>query len=246
MGVEGVGHMGSVLPQNSTVQNGNEPPLSQIDALSLLAQEAHSPVEAGNALRALDTIIASPTPTNALALGNNSACRDIYIGGAGDKDSSRIVQRYAERQQQLHPDRDIQYFAYSDWASVIDAASAPLRKGEPLNIIGHSLGGRNAIAIVNARTELKITNLISIDPVGSAGSGSKPSNVDVWANIVAEPSNRDWSDTVASAGRIAFGTTNITGADISRVSPANHGQFATMMSESNALQAIDLSYQKMK
>ncbi|MCX7556712.1 RHS repeat-associated core domain-containing protein, partial [Xanthomonadaceae bacterium JHOS43] len=137
--------------------------------------------------------------------------RSIYIGGGADKDRTRIVQDYAGAQKKLNPGRDVQYFSYREKAAISAAISAPLKEGEPLNVIGHSLGGREAIKQANS-TEAKITNLVTIDPVGSAGNGAKPSNVEAWTNVLAAPSDRNSSDTVASAGRTLFGSTATSGA----------------------------------
>jgi RHS repeat-associated protein len=167
--------------------------------------------------------------------------RTIYIGGGFDKDRSRIVQSHAERQVATQVDRDIQYFSYEESEAISKAINAPLMKDEPLNIVGYSWGGSEAISQAQQSTN-QITNLITIDPVGSAGDGSKPQNVEVWPNITAVPANPNRSDTVASVGRTFSGTTNTSGADINRTSSACHGDFGRMMRESNAQQAIDKSY----
>jgi pimeloyl-ACP methyl ester carboxylesterase len=167
--------------------------------------------------------------------------RDIYIGGASDKDASRIVERYAEAQMRAHPDRDIQFFSWADSRGISAALDRGIPINEPLNVIGHSMGGAEAIIQANA-TSAKIDNLITIDPVGSAGSGDKAANVATWANVTSVPSNRDFSDTVASAGRALLGTTDTSGADISRTSSASHGNFPQMMRQINAPQAIESSY----
>lgn len=138
-------------------------------------------------------------------------------------------------------DRDIQYFSYAESKAISEAINAPLMKDEPLNIVGHSWGGSEAILQAQQSTN-QITNLITIDPVGSAGDGSKPQNVKVWSNITAVPANPNRSDAVASVGRTFSGTTNTSGADINRTSSASHGDFGRMMRESNAQQAIDKSY----
>jgi len=169
--------------------------------------------------------------------------RDVYIGGAADKDRTRIVQDYAGAQQQINPDRDIQYFSYSEKGAIAEAISAPLKEGEPLNVIGHSLGGREAIRQAN-NTDAKITNLVTIDPVGSAGDGTKPSSVGTWTDVRAAPSDRNSSDTVASVGRATpwIGVTATSGAD-SKTMDTNHGNFPTMMSKSGAQDKVDVSYQ---
>ena len=115
--------------------------------------------------------------------------RDIYIGGAADKNNTRIVQDYAGAQKKANPGRDIQYFSYSEKKEITAAVNAPLQTGEPLNVIGHSLGGREAINQAN-NTGAQITNLVPIDPVGSAGNGTKSSNVGTWTDVTAVPANR--------------------------------------------------------
>lgn len=168
--------------------------------------------------------------------------RDIYIGGLADKNDTRIVQGYAGGQQNLHQDRDIQYFSYKEKAEITAAINAPLKDGEPLNVTGHSLGAREAIKQANS-TEAKITNLVTIDPVGSAGNGAKPANTENWVNVTAKPATSDFSDKVASVGRKFLGTTNTSGATTAQTSTAHHGYFDTMMSQVKAADTIDASYQ---
>lgn len=170
--------------------------------------------------------------------------RDIYIGGAADKDNTRIVQDHADSQQSLNQDRDVQYFSYKEKSEIAAAISAPLKDGEPLNVIGHSLGAREAINQANS-TDAKITNLVTIDPVGSAGNGTKPSNVETWTNVQAAPSNRNRSDTVASVGRAVLGTTATSGSE-SQTMTTSHGNFPSMMSKSGAQEKVDASYQQRK
>lgn len=174
--------------------------------------------------------------------------RDIYIGGGWDKKSflggSQIVESYANEQKRLHPDRDIQYFSWREVGNISEAMSKPLGEGEPLNVIGHSLGGSQAIRHAND-SNAAVTNLITIDPVGEqAGNGAKPANTGNWVNVTASPATRDSSDSVASAGRKGFGTTNTSGATTSQTSTAHHGYFRTMMSEVKAQDTIDNSYKK--
>lgn len=169
--------------------------------------------------------------------------KDIYIGGAWDKGKTRIVQDFAQRQQQLHPDRDIQYFSYKEGKEIASELAKPLQENEPLNVIGHSFGAREAVSQAIS-TSSNITNLITIDPVGSAGNGAKPSNVSTWSNVTASPSDRNSSDTIASIGRKLFGTTDTTGANPSQSSTSSHGDFPQMMSQIDALQKIESSYKE--
>ena len=174
--------------------------------------------------------------------------RDIYIGGGWDKKSfiggSQIVQSYAEDQKRLHPDRDIQYFSWKEVDNISAAMSRPLAEGEPLNVIGHSLGGSQAIRHAN-NSNATVTNLITIDPVGKqAGNGTKPASTGNWVNVTASPATTDRSDSVAKAGRVLFGTTNTSGATTSQTSTAHHVYFNTMMGEVKAQEAIDNSYKK--
>jgi RHS repeat-associated protein len=167
--------------------------------------------------------------------------KDIYIGGAADKNNTKIVQDYAGEQKKANPGRDIQYFSYSEKKEITAALNAPLKAGEPLNVIGHSLGGMEALNQANS-TQAKITNLITIDPVGSAGNGTKPSNVGTWTDVTAVPLSRNSSDWVASIGRTGFGTTATAGADSAKKLTTSHGDFDGMMSKSGSQQKVDASY----
>jgi pimeloyl-ACP methyl ester carboxylesterase len=167
--------------------------------------------------------------------------KDIYIGGAADKNDTKIVQGYAADQKKANPGRDIQYLSYSEKKEITAAVNAPLKAGEPLNVIGHSLGGREALNQAN-NTQAKITNLITIDPVGSAGNGTKPSNVGTWTDVTAVPVSRNNSDRVASIGRTFLGTTATSAADSAQKQTTSHGDFGGMMSKSGAQQKVDASY----
>ena len=170
-----------------------------------------------------------------------SGLRDVYIGGKWDKARTHIVESFAERQRQLHPTRDIEYYSHSEPKSIAAAIERPRSSGEPLNVIGHSLGASEALKQAGANSAA-IKNLILIDPVGSAGDGSKPSNVAAMAVVTANPAIRDTSDTIASIGRAVFGATNTNGSSYSLTTSFSHGQFSQMMDAAHGSQAIDRSY----
>lgn len=178
---------------------------------------------------------------NPIAFIDPDGRRDVFIGGAMDKNRSRIVQDYAANQKGSNPGRDVRYFSHREKGKIAAAINAPLADGEPLNVIGHSLGGREAIRQANS-TGAKITNLVTIDPVGGAGDGSKPANVDTWTDVTAVPTKKNMSDRVAGTGRKLMGTTETSGADVSRTMATNHGDFEYMMSSSGAQQQVDASY----
>lgn len=91
----------------------------------------------------------------------------------------------------------------------------------------------------------QIDNLITIDPVDfpafSIGPDITLGNVGTWTNVTANPAERDFTDTVASVGGKVDEA--VTGqADVRISSPANHGDFSRMMSDSRAERRIDDSY----
>ena len=170
--------------------------------------------------------------------------RDIYIGGASDA-RTRIVASYADRQRAAHPGREVRYYSYQRYQNIREAiASTP--RGEPVNVIGHSLGGAQAIREADIAGR-QIDNLITIDPVDTPGFGIGSDlsldNVGRWTNVTANPAERDWSDTVASLGGKVDETVTEQ-ADVNVSSGANHGDFSRMMSDARAEQKLNDSYRR--
>ena len=167
---------------------------------------------------------------------------DIYIGGMGD-DSSRLVFNYYQRQRRAYPRRDIRYFGWDQGAGIANAISSAPR-GEPINIIGHSLGGAEAIR-ASDRTNRTIDTLITIDPVDlpfdKISSNISLGNVKAWVNVLANPSESDRSDWIAWAGgKVDASVTDK--ADINFTSAKHHGEFQKMMDEINAARALEMTY----
>lgn len=168
--------------------------------------------------------------------------RDIYIGGGGDT-ATAIVMSYANDQMRAHPGRDIQYFIWSNAQGIQDAvASTPMN--EPLNVIGHSLGGAEAMRQDGVLRP--IDTLVTIDPVdlpGNAIDAPTANNIDAtnWINVTANPSSPNASDGIAAlGGKVSAERTS--GADSQVNSSANHGDFGPMMRQSGAQQAVDRTY----
>lgn len=168
--------------------------------------------------------------------------RDIYIGGADDDDSG-IVRGYAEAQRRQHPNRDVRYHEWWDVRGIANAINSTPREA-PLNIIGHSMGGAEAIRQA-AATRRPIDRLVTIDPV-NARDPLRPSftrkHVGAWANVTSD--SDDWlnpGNLIAGAGgRVSSRVTEM--ADLRHRSSANHGAFARMMAEIDAARAIDATY----
>ena len=171
-----------------------------------------------------------------------SGARDIYIGGAFDKNSTRIVQDYAARMQKEKPDRDIRYFSHVQDSDIKAAIEAPRSPNEPLNLIGHSMGGSEAIRQA-ADTTVQIDTLVTIDPVGGTGNVGVLANVSAWGNVNSDPSSYNSSDLVADVGNTIWPDSDVSGAGISINSSHSHGDFEDMLSQIKAPQAIDRSYQ---
>ena len=167
--------------------------------------------------------------------------RDIYIGGGGDKDGSRIVQDYADKIRQ-DTGADVRYFSWAESAEISAALSEPLKRGEPLNVIGHSLGASSAIDQTR-HSGAVVNNLVTIDPVGETNATGKPGNVKNWLNVDAKTADLNMSDAIALVGRYGlFGKTDTTGSDNSVRLDANHGDFTKMVNESGAADLITESY----
>lgn len=168
--------------------------------------------------------------------------RDIYIGGADDDDSG-VVRRYANEQRRQHPQRDVRYYEWWDLRGIANAINTTPREA-PLNVIGHSMGGAEAIRQA-AATRRRIDRLITIDPV-NARDPLRPSftrdHVGAWANVTS--ASDDWrnpGNIIARAGgRVSSRVTDM--ADLRHRSRANHGEFARMMAEINAARGIDSTY----
>jgi pimeloyl-ACP methyl ester carboxylesterase len=152
---------------------------------------------------------------------------DLYIGGAADDWFTWTVKRYADR---VHGS----YRSWTDPAGIMADITAAYRRGEPINIIGHSLGGSAAIiAAENSQARgMSIDLLITVDPVRAAGHFNR-SNVTTWVNVLAIPSSSETDDKIAWTGRKIVGVST-TQEDVGVTSSAHHGDFEKMMADAHA------------
>jgi len=170
---------------------------------------------------------------NPLARIDPDGLADIYIGGLGDKAFSHIVKGYEQNQQ--GKGRATKYFAWDEGKKAIKYANKMLKKGEPVNIIGHSWGAGVA-PLVAAGVKGKVSTLVGIDPVGlpnTFGMFGRPGNVETVVTVMAQPSSPNWSDIVADYGRDQAGLGGVpqafsSEADVTMTVDMNHEQFASM------------------
>jgi len=72
---------------------------------------------------------------------------DIYIGGMGDR-RSEIVSGYAQSPAAgASESRHVAYFGRNQKQEAIAYANSQIGNGEPMNIIGHSLGAAAAVEV---------------------------------------------------------------------------------------------------
>lgn len=170
--------------------------------------------------------------------------RDIYIGGARDR-ANRIVRNYVDDQRRRHPNRDIRYYEWWDIRGIGNAIRSTPR-GAPLNVIGHSMGGAEAIRQARA-TRRPIDLMVTIDPVAARDPlryGPAPGKVRAWANVTSQSPYplRPGNMAASSGGRVSRTVTDQ--ADLRLVSSADHEDFKGMMRSINAQRAIDATYQR--
>jgi len=156
------------------------------------------------------------------------------------------VKSYAQ-QQTILTGRDVEYFSW-DQSKNISSAINGAPTGEPINLIGHSLGGAEAIRQADA-TDRTISSLVTIDPVDLPGQAVSPNlsilNVKTWVNVTSNPAQMDWSDYVAAAGGKVSSTVTDQ-ADLNIDSRLHHGDFSGMMKQANAANGINATYNSIK
>jgi RHS repeat-associated protein len=157
--------------------------------------------------------------------------RTIFIGGLMDKWTDNVISF-----QKTYPNS--QYFSYYQ-AGAIQRAINGVPRGEPINLVGHSLGAATAAEIA-ASTHRKIDNLVTIDPVGPLTVGRQPPvpcrqelNVGIWVDVNANPGPKwDRSDYIADDGG-KWGNRPETQADIYIEYSGHHADFLQMMHSQN-------------
>ena len=127
--------------------------------------------------------------------------------------------------------RDIEYVDHKDHKQLLDLINSTPR-GEAVNLIGHSWGGDQA-AVATLKASRRVTLLVTVDPVGRSNKASPAANSGTWVNVLATPSTRDRSDTIASIGGKPADI-DYTGLDEQIEVDTNHGDFSGMMQAKTA------------
>lgn len=184
---------------------------------------------------------------------------DVYLGGMSDKSTEQV--RSFARGRGSEDGNPVVYFGHNDVDEASQYIQANLKKGEPLNIIGHSYGADAAVRVAR-KSGKPVTNLIAVDPVGKAfgafrsrSSRKRPSNVKHIRVVVNSrpPGEFDRGDLAEFVGKKVLGGAKLpvyreANADAFDTVEAHHGDFEAMMSNTpedggpSLIIVIDLSY----
>ena len=153
----------------------------------------------------------------------------IFIGGGCDGycPGQEIVKSYAESV-------GAKFFTHMQSIDIMTAVMNANARGEPVVLIGHSLGGPEALR--RSADGNKVDLLVTVDPVGSLSNRTmrRMDNFDgLWVDIrAAERTGKSASrgDDIARLGRNLFGKTQ-SGADVPLKTNLSHEQFPQMLDE---------------
>ena len=164
---------------------------------------------------------------NPVSASDRLGLYEIFIGGFMDS-KFRPVKGYYE--DNFKSRGKSAYFEHDEGDKVIALINRITSEcpNEPINVIGHSWGAETAEDVAKALPGV-IDLLVTVDPVSRWWSKGDPRpNVNEWININAGPSNRDFSDTVASVGG-KWGNWPDGKADAHYSVDASHAYFRNMM-----------------
>lgn len=220
------------------------------DALTFLTHAAAngSPLERGQALRALDSITLDRAATNALATGSAKAADNrprsrvdvnspIFIGGGGEG-YNVLGQDFASSVEPYIQDRSGggNFYTHRQDSAVRSAIRTTHEAGRPVILIGHSWGGSDAIHAARwARGQgITVDLLITIDPVGQPNyfhlSNSTYDGIARnWVTVTADMPGIQAGDVVANLwGKTPMAVQNHADVVISDTG-AGHADFGRMM-----------------
>ena len=156
---------------------------------------------------------------------------DIFVGGFGDKGlRTNVVRGYQESYREQRPSRSVGYHGRKDLEGIVTALKSAESIGGPVNVACHSMGCTDTLRAIRY-SGVKVDNLATIDPVGSLGDGTKPSNVENWINVEGIPGvgEHDYNDWIEGVGEGIFSQSKTHGADSNNKSDHNHNEFGAMM-----------------
>jgi len=171
----------------------------------------------------------SPQPASPPKVGRGGV--DIFVGGGADRLIGRNTLDY-QRNYARSSGRQTRYVSHLDTGGLEQAIREGGKSGGPVNVVGHSYGGTAAYNTIKSRPDLRVDNLVTIDPVGrlSRGrSGFTPTQVGNWTNVTAQPGKLNLSDVVALVGGKAPAIPTDY-ADSNFYVKTNHANFEDMMS----------------
>ena len=134
------------------------------------------------------------------------AVLDVFIGGASDS-RHQIVQQYFDTHWKPIPNRESEYFAWTQRRAVIARIEEFLNTYAhgKVNVIGHSYGGDTACWVIADLVRFKsrrVDRLLTLDPVSilRPDLARVRQGVGYWVNIVADPTRPGPHDLIAICG----------------------------------------------
>ena len=178
----------------------------------------------------------------------------IFIGGAADKNPFwffgsygpyHIVGDFADEFVEVDGNSD--YFGYDEGNQILEKVKAALVSDpcEPINFVGHSYGGKTAVALARilANEGIRINLIITVDPVGGVIPGlwddaDSLSNVDTWINVDAVHGAWDRSDWIAFWGS-KWDSTVDGESDLFQTITAHHREFEKLLKTKKKFSAYE-------
>jgi len=171
---------------------------------------------------------------------------DIFVGGGGDDLAwlgLGVVRGYAANLA-ASTGRPVLYVPNARPARLRHAIEAAARRGDVVNLIGHSWGAIDAFqaAASALRRGVAVANLVTLDPV--SGPWRRPlawPGGAFWLNVRASPSRPDRSDRLTQRRPLAHKPSRLplTAADRNVILDLHHWDVESMMRLSGARALLD-------
>jgi pimeloyl-ACP methyl ester carboxylesterase len=173
---------------------------------------------------------------------------DIFVGGGGDDLGwlgLGVVRHYALHYS-AHTARPVLYSPNARAGRLLRAIRAAGRRGETINLVGHSWGAVDAYqaTALALRQGLAVANLITLDPVSGLYRRPAPwPGGAFWLNITLKPSRLDQSDRMTRLWPLACKPSRlpVSAADEAVILDLHHWDVGAMLHLSGGLGRLQQS-----